>query len=402
MGEESTTEVAPSSGGGDSTSKKRRRRRRRKRGGGNNASSSGKSADFSDSVLVADGGAVKTTKQNSKKWGRRQAIDISGPMISIPSSGRNPPKKRNSRARRTSPNSATARRRRLSRTEVETLQNWLARMPEHLLANLYRGLGGQPNRVANVERMIQLSVRAITQGTRIAGVIKQLHERDRKALATLVQCGAIAHNDEFIREMILSYGGHEREWKKSLTTLANKGLVVGAGETDRQFFYVIPEPLMDGLVQGLKDEMALPTFNHDDMRITDHFPFCPPIEFSITSLATYIDQNNPRLTQRQEIYRHDQEEMDGFFSQVWEPKSELFSFHLDFMMIHRMVELRGEYLSLNRDVLEEWLSLESEDQRDLMFRALDRHQSLQREGFEKAKAAAAKNVAGSAQPHLQG
>ena len=77
------------------------------------------------------------------------------------------------------------------------------------------------------------------------------------------------------------------------------------------------------------------------------------------------------VSQRQEIYRHDQEEMDGS-SQLWTSNSELFGFHLDFLMIHRMVELRGEYLALNRDVLEEWLGLESEDQRDLIFRALDR------------------------------
>jgi hypothetical protein len=38
-----------------------------------------------------------------------------------------------------------------------------------------------------------------------------------------------------------------------------------------------------------------------------------------------------------------------------------------------MVELRGEYLELNREVMEEWLQLEPEDQRDLIFRALERH-----------------------------
>ena len=41
-------------------------------------------------------------------------------------------------------------------------------------------------------------------------------------------------------------------------------------------------------------------------------------------------------------------------------------------MMHGIVELRGEYLSLNRDVMEEWLQLEAEDQRDLVFRALDK------------------------------
>jgi hypothetical protein len=68
--------------------------------------------------------------------------------------------------------------------------------------------------------------------------------------------------------------------------------------------------------------------------------------------------------------------MDAFFSQIWSSESELFQFHLEFLMMHNMVELRGEYLALNRDVTEEWLQLEAEDQRDLIFRALDRRFSM--------------------------
>ena len=32
------------------------------------------------------------------------------------------------------------------------------------------------------------------------------------------------------------------------------------------------------------------------------------------------------------------QEMDRFFSQIWKTDSELFSFHLDFLMMHGMVE----------------------------------------------------------------
>jgi hypothetical protein len=224
--------------------------------------------------------------------------------------------------------------------------------------------------------MMQLTVRALTKGARIEGILKHLHERDRKALATLVQCGGVAQDEEFIRELTLSYGGMEREWRKSMGVLATRGFVFSTAATGTNFFYVIPEPLMDGLVLALEEDLELATFEHEDMRVTESSAFCPPLEFSVTSLATYIDQNGPRLTQRQEIYRHDQEEMDAFFSQLWTSNAELFKFHLDFLMIHRMVELRGEYLALNRDVLEEWLGLESEDQRDLIFRALDRRFEL--------------------------
>jgi len=354
-------DAAEASAASSSPNKKRRRRRRKR-------SSNSKSVD--ENVLLDAGAPTTTIVQN--KRGRRQAVDISGPTINVPSSGRNPHKKRNSRPRRTAPKSTASRRRRMSKPEVESLHQWLEKVPELLLANMYKGLGGQPGRVPDTERMLQLTVRALVQGNRISGVLKQLHEKDRKALSTLVQCGGVAQNDEFVRELILSYGGQDREWRKSMELLASKGFVVSAGASQKNFFYVIPEPLMDNLVVSLEEDLSLPVFTHDDMRVVDQKPFCPPLNFSITTLATYIDQNNPRLTQRQEIYRHDKEEMDSFFAQLWDSDSELFQFHLDFLMIHRMVELRGEYLALNRDVMEEWLGLEPEDQRDLVFRALDR------------------------------
>ena len=324
--------------------------------------------------MITDGPAPEEANAAAPKKhkGRRQAVDISGPIVNVPSTGKNPHKRGILARREVRRSRLQLGERRLSKTEIESLHQWLDKMPEDLLANLYKGLGGQPGRVTDRDRMMQLTVRALTKGARIEGILKHLHERDRKALATLVQCGGVAQDEEFIRELTLSYGGHEREWKKSMNVLANRGFVFSTAATATNFYYVIPEPLMDGLVLALEEDLALATFEHDDMRVTESSAFCPPLEFSVTSLATYIDQNGPRLTQRQEIYRHDQEEMDGFFSQLWTSNSELFKFHLDFLMIHRMVELRGEYLALNRDVLEEWLGLESEDQRDLIFRALDR------------------------------
>jgi hypothetical protein len=346
----------------------KRRRRRRKRP---------EAASFiSDDVLLTEGEpkrAAPAVPAAKRAKGRRQAVDISGPVINVPSTGRNPHKKRNSRPKRNAPKSAVARRRKLSKSEVETLHQWLEKMPVELLGKMYKGLGGQPGRVPEADRMMQLTVRALTKGTRIDGILKHLNERDRKALAALVQCGGVAQDEEFLRELILSFGGSERDWKKSMSVLASRGFVFATALANTNFFYVIPEPLMDGLVHALDEDLSLPTFEHEEMRITEQSAFCPPLEFSITSLATYIDQNGPRLSQRQEIYRVDQEEMDVFFSQLWSSNSELFKFHLDFLMMHKMVELRGEYLALNRDVLEEWLGLESEDQRDLIFRALDRH-----------------------------
>lgn len=335
---------------------KRRRRRRRKK----------KPADAVATPSTTEVVATRTAK------GRRQVFEVMGTPAVVPSSGRNPHRKRSSRPRRVKPGSATARRRRLSRVEMSSLTDWLAELPESLLSNLYRGMGGQPKRVTSKDRMIQLTVRAVAQGSRLGALLKTLHERDRKALAALLQCGGVAHADEFHRTLVLAYGGHERDWKRAITVLAERGLVMASPQQDEHYFYIVPDPLVDGLIEAVDDELGLPTFEHDDVRIIEHKPFSPPLDFSITSLATYFAQNSVRLTQRHEVYRQHQEALDEFFGQLWEPNSELFQFHLDFLMMHGMIELRGDHLQLNREVMEEWLQLEPEDQRDLVFRALEK------------------------------
>lgn len=350
-------DVDQASAESSNSGRKRRRRRRRRRD----------KKPRNESENTQDSG----NDTSSKKRGRRESVDLGGAVASLPSSGRNPHRKRNSRARRGRPGNASVRRRRLTKGEAREVASWLERLPGALVGTLYKGLGGQPGRINSTERMVELTVRALAQGSRINGLVKGLHERDRRAVATLLQCGGIAHNEELLRELMLSYGGHEREWTKSLAILAEKGVVYSTANTSSQFFYVIPEPLVDGLVDALDADLSLPTFDHEDMRIMEDRPFCPPLEFTLTSLAAYIDQHAPRLTQRHEIYRNDKEEMDAFFAQLWETDSDLFAFHLDFLMMHGMIELRGEYMALNSDVVEEWLRLEPEDQRDLVFRALD-------------------------------
>ena len=64
--------------------------------------------------------------------------------------------------------------------------------------------------------------------------------------------------------------------------------------------------------------------------------------------------------------------MDEFFGQLWAPDSDLFSFHIEFLMMHGMVELRGDRLAVNRSVVEEWLNLDAHNQRDLFFKAMDK------------------------------
>ena len=157
-----------------------------------------------------------------------------------------------------------------------------------------------------------------------------------------------------------------------MNVLANRGFVFSTAATATNFYYVIPEPLMDGLVLALEEDLALATFEHDDMRVTESSAFCPPLEFSVTSLATYIDQNGPRLTRRQRFIAMTKRKWTGSSLKYGPRDSELFKFHLDFLMSRtgEADELRESDGACRRicDVPEEWLGLESEDHTaDLIF-----------------------------------
>lgn len=350
----------------DSGKSKRRRRGRRRRGGKSSASAS-------------PGPEIRNDERQAtprRSGGRRQMVEFDGAPVAVPASGRNPQPKRSSRSRRSSPGSVAGRRRKLSKVQLESLTDWMEDLPEVLLSNLYKGLGGQPKRVGGKQRMIQLAVRAILQGNRLHAMVKNLHDRDRAALGVLLQCGGVAHAQELQRELHLTLGGHEREWRRSLQALAERGVVVGAGVQGDDFYYVVPEPLIDALLEVMDEELKLSSFDHPDVRVIEATAFAPPLDFSITSLATYISQRPVRLTQRHDVHKHDKEAMDEFFGQLWKPDSELFQFHLNFLMMHSIVALRGDHLHLDRGAMEEWLQLEPEDQRDLIFRALERHFEL--------------------------
>jgi hypothetical protein len=301
---------------------------------------------------------------------RRSLVLDTAAAVAVPSSGRNP-RARRGRSRRNRPVGGTARRR-LTRAQIDDLNTYFQRMPEPLLMALYRGLGGQPGRVAGRDRMLQLTVRAIAQGSRLGALLHTLHERERQALGMLLQAGGLAHADEFHRELFLTLGGHEHEWRTVMQRLGENGLVCASEVRDNQFFYLVPNPLVDHLVEHLGPELALPTFENPEIQILDERPFCPPLDFTITTLATYMDQRPPRLTQRQEVYRVHKEEMDVFFSQIWNPDSDLFNFHIDFLMMHGMIELRGDRVAVSREVVEEWLNLDPDDQRELIFLALEK------------------------------
>ena len=351
---------------GDPGKRRKRRRRRRGNGEGEDRPAEPEQREFREPQDLAP-----PRGDGARPRGRRLVReDADAPGVAIPSSGKmvNRPRVHKKRWK---PAGGTARRRVMSRVELDDLLVWFQKLPEPILTALYKAMGGQMGRGIDADRMIQLTVRALAQGNRLGGLLAKVHQRDRQALAALVQCGGLAHADELHKELALTLGGRDHDWARSMQALSDRGLVCASPPVEDGFYYLVPEPLIDPLLQQLIAELEIPIFQHDEIRVLDQRPFCPPLDFSLATLATWLDQRPPRLTQRQEVFKQHKDDLDRFFAQVWAPDSEIFNLHYDFLMLHGMIELRGDRVAVNRDVVEEWLLLEPEDQRDLVFRALD-------------------------------
>ncbi len=351
------TQTAPTSDTSSSNNKRRRRRRRRPEG-----------EESSEASSAASGGR----RRGGRSRGRRGHTSDPNKVVGGPDSGKNR-RRRRSRRRRGAPVSGANRRRGASKAQLTELETYFEKMDFELLSALYRGLGGQPGRIEEKERVVTLTVKALAQGSRLKSSIKACHERERTALAILIQCGGLAHSVEFISELTISLGGQESEWQKVMLSLANKGLIFSSKVMKAEFFYIIPEPLVELIIPLIEDDMTVPVFKQEGIEVQNQSLFSPPLDFSITTLCTYVDRRPPRLTQQQEIYKAHKEEMDQFFSQIWSADSDLFHFHIEFLMTHGIVELRGDSIRVDREVVDEWLNLDEQDQRDLIFRALDKH-----------------------------
>ena len=127
----------------------------------------------------------------------------------------------------------------MSKKDSAILTDYLSKLPNEIVENLYSGMGGQPKRLSSKARLIQLTVRALSQENRISGLLKGLHQRDRQALCILLQCGGVAHNKEFIDELVLSLAGSENEWLRSMGHLSSQGLLATSEKKGDHFFYLI-------------------------------------------------------------------------------------------------------------------------------------------------------------------
>ena len=78
---------------------------------------------------------------------------------------------------------------------INKLSKGLEQLPLGLVKNLYSALGGQPSRSTSTDRLFQLCSKALKQESRVDGRVKDLHHRDRQALAILLHCGGMTHHE---------------------------------------------------------------------------------------------------------------------------------------------------------------------------------------------------------------
>ena len=318
----------------DPTIKRRRKRKRRKRGPKNHS----KNGERFPSVLLPHQRRVLTQPLNYPQ----------------PTSPKNP----HIRAQNTISNNKL----------IQTLEA----LPLAMVKSLYSGLGGQPSRIPNEERLFHLCSRALKQENRMEILIKNLHNRDRQALCIMLQCGGLIHSQDIFKELSLSLGGQPEEWQKTMKLLAKKGLLAKTKEQDGVFFYVLSAPVIPFLVDHLKEELRLPLFTHDDLKELERKEFEPSFHFSLTTLLTYISQRPLKLTQQALIAKSNKDDLDTFFHQIWDSQSEVFNTHIEFLMQHGLVAYKDNGLMVNQDAVEEWLHMSPQDQGRLILAKIEK------------------------------
>jgi hypothetical protein len=255
---------------------------------------------------------------------------------------------------------------------INKLSKGLEQLPLELVKNLYSALGGQPSRITSNDRLFQLCSKALKQESRVEGLVKALHHRDRQALAILLHCGGMTHHEDVLNELSLSLGGQSSDWNKTMKQLERKGLIAKTQEQNTHFFYVVPAPILPFLIESLKDELRLPLFSHEDLKELEKREFEPSFHFSITTLLSYVDQHPLKLTQQALISKNDKDALDSFFFQLWDAQSDVFNLHIEFLMQHGLVVYKDNGLTINHAAIEEWLTLSHQDQGRLLLAKLEK------------------------------
>lgn len=255
----------------------------------------------------------------------------------------------------------------------KSIKQLLLQYPTDYLRCLHLSFDGQQNQVDSNEHLVSLIQRALKKVDRVNNLVRDIHQRDRQALAVLLQCGGIAHHEEIINELIISLGGNESEWQRVLKGLGKKGVLARSDIKDDHFFYLIPTPIMNALVETplMKAELRLPQHDSSQFQSDEKDGFTPPLSFTLVAYATYVDQHPLQLTQGGNIHRSSKDEMSEFFNQLWNNEEELTDFHNDFFMRHNLAQLRGDMLELNASVMDEFASLSQSDQFTLIIQMLE-------------------------------
>ncbi|MGC6509127.1 MAG: helicase-associated domain-containing protein [Myxococcota bacterium] len=258
-------------------------------------------------------------------------------------------------------------------TSPKSLKQQLQQLPEDYLKCLHQSFDGQLNQVESTEHLASLIHRALKKRDRVNNLVRDIHQRDRQALAVLLQCGGIAHHQEIINELLVSLGGNEAEWQRVLKTLGKKGIVARSDIKDEHFFYIIPSPVMNALVDTpiMKDEIRLPMHENSQFQGEEDDTFSPPLSFTLVAYSTYMDQQPLRLNQGGDIHRSSREDLQEFFKQIWDNEPDLIEFHNQFFMQHHLAQMRGDMMELNSSVMSEFVTLSQSDQFTLIIKLLE-------------------------------
>ncbi len=200
--------------------------------------------------------------------------------------------------------------------------------------------------------------------------LKGMNRSHHVALVALLQCRGVGGGTWLLQELTQTHGMSEDVWAEVMHDLGGELLVFGNSHQSPPLFYTVPEPIAGELSRQFRKRLGLPVADDEEqegIRPSTVTNYRHPVGFSLISFLTYLRQNPVKVTRQGEIFKKQSEEMAAFFADLWgdgEP-TDVLAWNLDFAQEVGLLRRRSGQLEVDDRSVDEFLSMEPAERRDL-------------------------------------
>jgi len=237
-------------------------------------------------------------------------------------------------------------------------------------------LGLEP---AEVDRLSSELATKFSDRHWVRSQLKKMSRSHHVALIALLQSRGIAGGSWLLQELTKTHGMSEDLWAEVLHSLGLDLWLFGNSRQRPPLFYVMPAPNARELGHQFRKRLGMqPSRANESIRLSRDTNYRHPIGFSIVSFLAYVRQQAIRVTQKDEIFKKNHEELLSFFSNLWGTDSteKVLDWHLEIVRELGLVHQRGGFLEVNDRALGEFLAMTARQRRDLLMTCFRRRERL--------------------------